>query len=114
MPLYEFRCLGCHKRFTLLTLSVNSQPTAICIHCQSPKVERLLSRFSSPKSEEARLASLADPDAMSGLDEQDPESLSRFMKQMGDELGEDLGDEKAEAMGPSEDPPSDLDSSDSL
>ena len=71
-----------------------------------------MSRFSSPKSEEARLSSLADPDALSGLDENDPESMSRFMKKMGDELGEDMGDDLAEAM---DSPETDgMDSSDSL
>jgi hypothetical protein len=40
---------------------------------------------------------LSDSDSLDGLDEQDPESISRFMKQMGDELGEDTGKE-VEAM----------------
>lgn len=57
-----------------------------------------MSRFASPKSEEARLASLADPDALAGLDENDPASMERFMEKMGDEIGEDFGDEMAESM----------------
>jgi len=73
-----------------------------------------MSRFASPKSEEARLESLADPDALSGLDENDPESMTRFMKKMGDELGEDLGEDMAEAMEGPDQVPSDLDNSDSL
>ncbi len=77
-------------------------------------MERLMSRFASPKSEEARLASLADPDAMSGLDENDPASMARFMKKMGDEMGEDLGEDLAEAMDSPESQPPDLDSSDAL
>lgn len=60
------------------------------------------------------MASLADPDALGGLDENDPESMSRFMKKMGDEMGEDLGDDMAEAMDQPEAGSSDLDSSDSL
>lgn len=68
-----------------------------------------MSRFASPKSEEARLESLADPNALAGLDENDPESMARFMKKMGDEMGEDLGDEMAESL---ESPESDLPESD--
>ncbi|HEY5626734.1 MAG TPA: FmdB family zinc ribbon protein [Nitrospira sp.] len=98
MPLYEYRCLDCQKRSTILLLSLTNPKPIACTHCQSSRLERLLSRFASPKSDEARLASLADPDALAGLDENDPESMQRFMKKMGDEMGEDLGDDMAEAM----------------
>ena len=57
-----------------------------------------MSRFASPKSEEARLESLADPSHLSGLDENDPQSMARFMKKMGQEMGEDLGDDVESAM----------------
>jgi hypothetical protein len=60
-------------------------------------VDRLLSRFAAPKSEEARLESLADPGNLGGLDENDPQSVARLMKKMGEEMGEDVGDD-VEAM----------------
>ncbi|HEX7765899.1 MAG TPA: FmdB family zinc ribbon protein [Nitrospira sp.] len=97
MPIYEYLCCDCRKRSTLLVLSLSSSIPPACKHCGSQSVDRLMSKFSSPKSEEARLASLSDPDNLGGLDEQDPESMSRFMKQMGDEMGEDVGEE-VEAM----------------
>lgn len=114
MPLYEYRCLDCKKRCTILVLSLSSCKPPACTHCQSLKVERLMSRFASPKSDEARLASLADPDSLAGLDENDPESMSRFMKKMGEEMGEDLGEDMADAMDSPDSSPSDLDGSDSL
>ena len=98
MPLYEYLCLNCTKRSTILVLSLANQTPAICSHCASARVERILSRFASPKSEEARLESLADPDNLAGLDEHDPQSMTRFMKKMGEEMGEDLGDDFSEAM----------------
>ena len=61
-------------------------------------MERILSRFASPKSEEARLEALADPGTLAGLDEHDPKSMARLMKTMGEEIGENLGDEILEAM----------------
>jgi putative FmdB family regulatory protein len=112
--MYEYRCLDCKKRSTILVLSLSNQKPALCAHCRSPRLERLMSRFASPKSEEARLASLADPDAMSGLDENDPESMARFMKKMGDEMGEDMGEDLAQAMENPDTGSSDLDSSDSI
>ena len=57
-----------------------------------------MSRFASPKSEEARLEALADPSRFGGLDENDPQSMARFMKKMGQEMAEDLGDEVDSAL----------------
>ena len=96
MPLYEYRCLDCKTRSTVLVLNQANQAPVVCSHCTSSRVERILSRFASPKSEEARLEALADP--ISGLDENDPQSMARFVKTMGQEMGEDLGDEVSEAM----------------
>ena len=98
MPLYEYRCLDCMKRSTVLVLSLANQAPAACSHCTSTRFERILSRFASPKSEEARLEALADPSNLAGLDENNPQSMARFMKTMGKELGEDLGDDLSEAM----------------
>jgi putative FmdB family regulatory protein len=99
MPLYEYRCLDCKKRSTVLVLSLANQPPTACSHCTSARVERILSRFASPKSEEARLEALANSSNLAGLDENDPQSMARFMKTtMGEEIGEDLGDDLSEAM----------------
>lgn len=98
MPLYEYRCLDCNKRNTILVLRPANQAPAGCPHCKSAQVERILSRFATPKSEEARLEDLANPSNLAGLDENDPKSMARFMKTMGEEMGEDLGDDVLEAM----------------
>ena len=97
MPIYEYLCRNCRKRCSLLSLSLTNPAPPLCTHCGSGQVERLLSRFASPKSEEARLESLADPSNLGGLDENDPQSVARFMKHMGDEMGEEVG-EDVEAM----------------
>jgi len=97
MPIYEYLCRNCRKRSALLVLSLAGSTPPACKHCGSRSVDRLLSKFSSPKSDEARLASLSDPDSLDGLDENDPESVSRFMKHMGDEMGEDV-EQDVEAM----------------
>ncbi len=92
MPIYEYLCRDCRKRSSILVLSLRHSSPATCRHCGSPNVERLLSRFAAPKSEEARLESLADPGSLGGLDERDPHSVAQFMKKMGEEMGEDVGD----------------------
>lgn len=50
-----------------------------------------MSRFATPKSEDARLDALADSTSLGDLDENDPGSVARFMKRMGREFGDDLG-----------------------
>ena len=44
------------------------------------------------------MESLADPSSFSGLDENDPGSVARWMKKMGKELGEDLGGEDIDQL----------------
>lgn len=114
MPLYEYHCLDCRKRSTILVLSLSNPKPVTCTHCQGLRLERLLSRFASPKSEAARLESLTDPDALASLDENDPESMARFMKKMGDEMGEDLGDSMAESLESPEADLSDVEGSDAM
>jgi len=92
MPIYEYFCLDCKRKMSFLVLSPASF-TPVCKNCRSGNLEQLFSRFSSPKSEEQRLESLADPASLGGLDENDPASVARWMKKMGKEMGEDMGED---------------------
>lgn len=71
-----------------------------------------MSRFAAPKSEEARLESLADPSSFGDVDENDPRSMARFMKKMGREMGEDVGDDLDEALEEAGNEPTELDTTD--
>lgn len=93
MPIYEFRCLDCRKKSTFLTLSVSAALEPQCRHCGSPRLQKLVSRVAVIRSEESRMDNLADPSALGGLDENDPQSMARWMKKMGREMGEDAGPE---------------------
>jgi glycine/D-amino acid oxidase-like deaminating enzyme len=57
-----------------------------------------MSRFATVKSEDARLDALSDPSGFGDLDENDPQSVARFVKKMGREMGEDLGEDLDAAM----------------
>ncbi len=98
MPIYEFRCRECWRRFSVLTLRVGETFEPVCDRCGSKAVERLLSRFAMPKSEEARLDSLSDPSNLAGLDENDPKSVARWMRKMGKELGDEFAGEDFDEM----------------
>ena len=106
MPVYEYRCLDCTKRSSILQLSLSASRPPLCSQCGSNRLERLLSRFACPKSEEARMESLADGAASSGFDENDSASMERMMARMGDEMGGDFGDSMAEAIESSDEAPS--------
>jgi putative FmdB family regulatory protein len=98
MPIYEYRCDDCRKKFEVLVLRVEEESSLRCPHCSSAKMKRLISRFTSIKSEEARLESLTDPSNLSGLDENDPASMARWLKRMGGELGEDVSKDEIDQM----------------
>ena len=91
MPIYEYFCQDCRRVISFLVMTpATFQPE--CKFCKSADIERLVSRFSYPKSEEARIESLADPSGFSGLDENNPASVARWVKKMGKELGDDFRD----------------------
>jgi putative FmdB family regulatory protein len=97
MPIFEYYCRKCKRKMSFLVLSTASFRPA-CKFCKEEDLEQLYSRFSSPKSEESRLESLADPSNFSGLDENDPGSVARWMKKMGKELGEDFAGDDIEKL----------------
>jgi putative FmdB family regulatory protein len=96
MPIYEYRCQECGKRSQRLILNPRAADAPACAHCRSPKLERLFSRFASPKSEEARLEALTDPSRYGDFDENDPHSMERLMKKVGEDMGEELPDDLTE------------------
>jgi putative FmdB family regulatory protein len=114
MPIYEYQCADCQKRCSVLVLSVSTSTSVTCPHCRSSRLERLLSRFASPKSDEAKIESLADDSALAGLDEGDPASMAHIMRKMGNEMGDDMADEMTEAFETSDETPDAMEGNDSL
>ena len=98
MPIYEYECGDCRRRVSLLVRSLSAAAAPACPRCGGTTLTRLMSRFSTVKSEEARLESLADSASGGDIDENDPASVARFMKKMGREFGDDLGDDFESAM----------------
>ena len=93
MPIYEYRCADCRKKTTVVTLSVGAAVEPVCQHCGGRSLKKLVSRVAVRRSEESRMESLADPSSLSGLDENDPKSVARWMKKMGREMGEEAGED---------------------
>jgi putative FmdB family regulatory protein len=100
MPIYEYRCNSCRRRVSIFWRKFSDAETGIpeCPRCQSRDLVRLVSRVAVLRSEESRLDNLADPSSLAGLDEDDPKSIARWMRKMGQETGEDLGPEFGEVV----------------
>jgi len=98
VPIYEYECQGCRRRVSLLIRTLHSAEAPRCPRCNSAELSRLMSRFATVKSEDARLDSLSDPSSFGDLDENDPRSVAQFVKKMGSEMGEDLGPDLDAAM----------------
>ncbi|HMK07478.1 MAG TPA: FmdB family zinc ribbon protein [Anaerolineales bacterium] len=99
MPTYEYRCLDCRKRVSLiLSYSEYGKAPVVCPHCGSANLKRRIGRVRLLRSEDSRLDSLADPDDWGDVDENDPRSVARAMRRMGDEMGEELPDEFDEVV----------------
>jgi len=93
MPIYEYRCRECRRKSEVITLRISEDVSVRCNHCGSAEVERIPSRVRVRMSEETRMERLADPSRFSGLDENDPKSMMKWMKSMGREMGDDLGED---------------------
>ena len=105
MPIYEYECRDCRRVVSVLVLRPSAAEAPRCPRCGGAALTRVMSRFATIKSEEARLESLADSSSLGGIDENDPASVARFMKKMGREMGDELGDDFDEAMDEARDEP---------
>lgn len=91
MPIFEFRCGDCRRRFSLLVGVVAGNAEPKCPRCGSDQLSKLISRFAVARSEDDMLDEMADPARMGDME--DPRDMARWMKQMGREMGEDLGED---------------------
>lgn len=59
MPVYEYRCNQCQRKFSRLILTTaNATVTVVCGHCDSNSVTKLISTVVVHRSDASRLADL--------------------------------------------------------
>jgi len=61
-------------------------------------MQKLISRVAVMKSEESRLEDLSDPSMFSDVDENDPRSVARWARKLGQQLGDDLPEDYGEMV----------------
>ncbi len=102
MPSYDFRCNDCGRKVTLFykTYAEYDQATHTCPRCHSTNLTRLISRVAIRRSSLGRLLSddSADDSFLDDLDENDPRTMGRLLREMSEEMGEDMGPEFEEVV----------------
>ena len=95
MPIFEFRCQGCGKKFSTLIGMTAEPDDARCPHCGSGKAMKLVSRFTRGRTEDDRVEDLADEIDLSG-EPDSPSKMRGMMKEMGKALDEDMSEDMEE------------------
>ena len=89
MPVYDFRCQDCRKRFErLLTYTEYDGYSPVCPHCGSKNVQRVIRAVRVSTNDISRLEQMADPGNMAAL-EDDPRLLGKMMRDMREQVGAD-------------------------
>ncbi|MEN3002279.1 MAG: zinc ribbon domain-containing protein [Armatimonadota bacterium] len=88
MPLYEYRCMQCRRRFTLLLSIAERDQAHPCPHCGAAESRRLVSRVARLRTEDQMLDDLADRMEMMG-DPDDPRTMRTFLREMSAAMDED-------------------------
>ena len=95
MPIYEFKCLACNKKFTDLVGMTTDQTVRNCPHCGASQKQKLVSRFARYRSEDDRIDAIADELESVG-DEESPGKMRGMVREMGKAMDEDFSDEMEE------------------
>ena len=113
MPVYEYYCADCHTVYSFRTASFTPKKKPQCPDCGSKKLEKRISMFAISKGrgeedggddfpdiDEAAMerAMMALEGEASGLDEEDPRAMAKFMRKLYDSTGLQLGGGMEEAI----------------
>lgn len=116
MPIYEFYCPDCHRVFSFLSRSVNTQARPLCPRCRRRSLERQITLFSAPRRgrsegseeegegdlpvDEARMEQAMETlaDDAESIDEDDPRQAVRMMRRFSDLTGLRFNEKMEEAM----------------
>ena len=92
MPIYEYRCADCKRKFSALIGMTAEPDDSKCPHCQSLNTSKLVSRFARYRSEDDRIDAMADRLEAMGEPES-PAQMREVMKELGKAMDDDASDE---------------------
>ena len=95
MPIYEYRCEGCSKRFSAL-IGMTAEPNSEkCPHCGSLQSKRLVSRFARLRTEDDRIDEIADELEIMG-EPDSPAKMRTMVREMGKAMDDDMSSDMEE------------------
>ncbi|HTQ11413.1 MAG TPA: FmdB family zinc ribbon protein [Fimbriimonadaceae bacterium] len=95
MPVYEYRCSDCGRKFQALMGVVAVDDDEKCPFCGSSNTAKLVSRFARYRNEDDRIDEIAD--RMEAMGEPDsPSQMREIVREMGKAMDEDTSDEMEE------------------
>lgn len=98
MPLFEYVCSDCSRKFTLLVgVVAESDAASTCPACQSVNIQKRVSRISRVRSEESRIDEISG--RLDGMEE--PESaaeMRNLAREVGKAMDDDLSDDFEQAF----------------
>lgn len=97
MPVYEYRCVACNRKFSALIGMTAQADDESCPHCGAKGAQRLVSRFARLRSEDDRIDEMADSLEMMG-EPDSPAAMRQMMREMGKAMDEDVSDEMEEVF----------------
>ena len=101
MPIYEYECRICQRRFQTLVMKKDEEKQVVCPECGGKKIMKLISRVAYHVSEQDRLSSF-DSNARQGDGfYRDTRNIGLHAKKRAKEMGVDLGsgfEEKLEKL----------------
>lgn len=95
MPIFEFRCQDCQRKFQTLVGMVEGADKVECPECGSASASKLVSRFVRGRTEDDRVDEIADQLEQTG----EPDSANEMrsmMREMGKAMDDDMSDEMEE------------------
>ena len=98
MPIYEYRCQSCQRKFSMLNRSFSEIKDPVCAHCGTAGGTRLISQVTVIKDAGEFMSGMPSWESMSDFDEDDPSSVADMLRRMKDETGEDIGPEGEEML----------------
>ena len=97
MPIFEYDCKQCGRRFSALVGVIANPKPAACPRCGSEDAQKRVSRFARLRSEDETMESLCDEGSYGDL-ENDPKAIRKWVKDMSCAMDEDMGDDLEQAF----------------
>ena len=98
MPIYEYRCQSCSRKFSVFFRSFSETSDPSCSHCGSESATRVISQVAVIKSPNEFMGHLPSWETMSDFDEDDPRSVAEMMRRLKDDSGQDIGPQGEEML----------------